>query len=126
MTDVQQEMREYMPAPHRRFLETLSELSNVRRCVTSTQADSGVKEAFNAAVMALTSFRDTHLQIVSRYIIMPARSGAANGQENGKVNLATVSSVHNQGNDKGLSGTGGTSLIPFLKQTRDTTKSTAC
>lgn len=123
---MQQEMRKYMPAPHSRFLERLSELSNVRSYVTSAQADSGVKEAFNAAVMALTSFRDTHVQIVSRYIIMPARSGATSQQDNDKVNLATASSGQDETNATGLYGTGGTSLIPFLKQTRDTTKSTAC
>lgn len=119
-------MRKYMPAPHSRFLERLSELSNVRSFVTSAQADSEVKEAFNAAVMALTSFRDTHVQIVSRYIIMPARSGATGQQDNDKVNLATASSGQDERNASGLYGTGGTSLIPFLKQTRDTTKSTAC
>lgn len=123
---MQQEMRKYMPAPHRRFLETLSDLSNVRPYVASAHADSGVKEAFNAAVMALTSFRDTHVQMVSRYIITPARNGSAGKRDNDKVNLATTSFGRDEKNAAGLYGTGGTSLIPFLKQTRDTTKSAAC
>lgn len=119
-----QEARSYMPGPHRAFLETLAEVSNVRSFVASCQ-DPSLKEAFNAACMMLGSFRDTHIQIVSRYIIMPARRKPS-AEAAGKVNLATTSVVgEKEGDDdeeKALHGTGGTSLIPFLKQTRDTTK----
>lgn len=121
-----QEMRKYMPAPHSRFLEALTKLSNVRSFVASAGSNSPLKEAYNAAVMALSSFRDTHIQIVSRYIIMPARSRAQRKQDADKVNLATASSGQDERNSTGLYGTGGTSLIPFLKQTRDATKNAAC
>lgn len=125
-----QDMRNYMPAPHKRFLETLSALSNVRSYVTSTQTESPLKEAYNAAVLTLSAFRDAHIQIVSRYIIMPARTNVP--VETGtmeKVNLATASAQIkglSETNPTGLYGTGGTSLIPFLKQTRDATKSATC
>ena len=118
-----------MPAPHRRYLETLTTLCNIRPYVLSTQAESPVKEAYNAAVLTLSSFRDAHIQIVSRYIIMPARSRVPVDQSPGKLNLATASSQVTGLDDKnptGLYGTGGTSLIPFLKQTRDTTKDATC
>lgn len=115
-----------MPAPHSRFLETLTKLANIRPYVASAQSDSALKEAYNAAVMALASFRDTHIQIVSRYIIVPARSRAASQQNTEMVNLATASSGLDDENPTGLYGTGGTSLVPFLKQTRDTTKNAAC
>ncbi|KAJ5443790.1 Indoleamine 2-3-dioxygenase [Penicillium daleae] len=125
-----QDMRNYMPAPHKRFLETLSALSNIRSYVTSTQAESPLKEAYNAAVLTLSSFRDAHIQIVSRYIIMPARNNVPVDQRTTeKVNLATASAQIkglNETNPTGLYGTGGTSLIPFLKQTRDATKSATC
>lgn len=125
-----QDMRNYMPAPHKRFLETLSALSNIRSYVTSTQAESPLKEAYNAAVLTLSSFRDAHIQIVSRYIIMPARNNVPVDQRTAeKVNLATASAQIkglNETNPTGLYGTGGTSLIPFLKQTRDATKSATC
>lgn len=121
-------MRNYMPAPHRRFLEVLSDVSNVRPYVASTQAESPVKEAYNAAVLALSTFRDVHIQMVSRYIIMPARSKVPTGQ-GFAINLATAS-THNKCLDdtspNGLFGTGGTNLIPFLKQTRDATKFAMC
>lgn len=118
-----------MPAPHRRFLETLSHLSNIRPYIMSAHADSTLKEAYNAAVLTLSSFRDAHIQIVSRYIILPARSRAPAEQTSEKVNLATASaqvSGPGETNPTGLYGTGGTSLIPFLRQTRDTTKDATC
>lgn len=117
-----------MPAPHKRFLEALSAMSNVRSYVISTQAESPLKEAYNAAVLTLSAFRDTHIQMVSRYIIMPARNNVPADQRS-KINLATTSAQIkglSETNPTGLFGTGGTSLIPFLKQTRDATKSATC
>ncbi|KAF7715133.1 Uncharacterized protein PECH_007441 [Penicillium ucsense] len=125
-----QDMRNYMPAPHKRFLEALSALSNVRSFVMTTAAGSSLREAYNAAVMALTSFRDAHIQMVSRYIILPARNcPPRETKATDTVNLATASAQVDglsESNATGLYGTGGTSLIPFLKNTRDTTKSATC
>ncbi|EPS27511.1 hypothetical protein PDE_02454 [Penicillium oxalicum 114-2] len=127
-----QEMRNYMPASHKRFLEALSSLSNIRPFVNSPQVDSSLKEAYNAAVLALTSFRDAHIQMVSRYIIVPARKQIPPDlkvKSGDTINLATASAQakgSSETNSMGLSGTGGTSLIPFLKHTRDTTKSATC
>lgn len=122
-------MRKYMPAPHREFLKTLSSISNIRNYILSSPTEQALKESYNAAVLALSSFRDSHIQIVSRYIISPARSKAPVIQKSEKVNLATASSQMKGLDDKnptGLYGTGGTSLIPFLKQTRDDTKAATC
>ncbi|KAJ5090305.1 Indoleamine 2-3-dioxygenase [Penicillium argentinense] len=122
-----QEMRKYMPSPHRNFLQTLAKLTNTRRYILSS-TDQSLKEAYNSAVLSLSSFRDAHIQIVSRYIIIPAKSRAPE-QKTERVNLATASSQVKGLEDKnptGLYGTGGTSLIPFLKETRDTTKAATC
>ncbi|CAI7677204.1 unnamed protein product [Penicillium pancosmium] len=122
-----QEMRKYMPAAHSNFLKTLSAISNIREYILSSPTEQALKESYNAAVLSLSSFRDTHIQIVSRYIIKPARSGVP--LKNEKVNLATASTQMKGLDDKnatGLYGTGGTSLIPFLKQTRDDTKAATC
>ncbi|KAJ5171806.1 Indoleamine 2-3-dioxygenase [Penicillium capsulatum] len=123
-----QEMRRYMPAPHRCFLEKLSNLANVRSFVLASGLTSPLREAYNAAIMTLSSFRDAHIQIASRYIIMPACSSARAQAHSDKINLATASyqSGASRANFSGLAGTGGTSLIPFLKQTRDTTKDATC
>lgn len=118
-----------MPAPHREFLKALSTLSNIRDYVLSSPTEQALKESYNAAVLSLSSFRDTHIQIVSRYIIKPARSHPPVIHNNERVNLATATSQMKGLDDKnptGLYGTGGTSLIPFLKQTRDDTKAATC
>jgi indoleamine 2,3-dioxygenase len=70
----------------------------------------------------LRVMRDKHIQIVSRYIILQSRGARAASQpgEPSKPavkNLATAAPKDN----KKLRGTGGTALIPFLKQARDET-----
>jgi indoleamine 2,3-dioxygenase len=121
-------MRNYMPGPHRRFLEMMIRSSNVRQIAMSYKADTEVRNAYNTAVMAVGAFRDKHIQMVSRYIITPSRTRATQ-TSSAQVNLATVTAAHQVTRSKdtpaGYSGTGGTDLIPFLKQTRDTTKAAA-
>lgn len=119
-----------MPGPHRRFLELLSQISNVRSYAMGHKADSAVRQAYNTAVMSLGRFRDSHVQMVTRYIILAAKMKHPNTKsESAQVNLATTTTTQmRDSNEKvvgGLHGTGGTDLIPFLKQTRDTTKAAA-
>ncbi|KAJ5792287.1 Indoleamine 2-3-dioxygenase [Penicillium pulvis] len=119
------EMRDYMPGPHRRFLEVLTHYSNIRSFVISSPNEQSLKEAYNAACLTLSAFRDTHVKVVSRYIVLAAKRGASNTQSSENVNLATASAQVDglkDDNPSGLYGTGGTALMPFLKQTRDTTK----
>jgi indoleamine 2,3-dioxygenase len=86
---------------------------------------AAVEEAFQTATRALAEFRNKHLQMVTRYIIIPSRQ--PNGSQG--VNLATVSSRLKEPSAAGgmppgggeLTGTGGTALLPFLKQSRDET-----
>lgn len=133
-----QEVREYMPEPHRLFLQHVTESypGGMRRAVAELLAGGGEEEegvlseeqlalraAFQAATKALAEFRNKHLQIVTRYIIIPSRQ--PNPERS--VNLATASSRIKfssgaEGTEGGeLTGTGGTALLPFLKQSRDET-----
>ncbi|KAK3900648.1 hypothetical protein C8A05DRAFT_17065 [Staphylotrichum tortipilum] len=128
--DYHREVKEYMPEGHRRFLADLEEAypCGLRKMVGElVMADGGspavaaVKEAFDAAVAALGAFRNRHLQMVTRYIIIPSRQPGGAGQG---VNLATASSARatsGGGGREELTGTGGTALLPFLKQSRDET-----
>jgi indoleamine 2,3-dioxygenase len=77
-----------------------------------------VTAAYNLAVARLAAFRDIHIQIVTRYIILPSRKAPAT--QSGGLNLAVASTMRKSG--EGLSGTGGTELMPFLKQSRDETR----
>lgn len=114
-----EEMRQYMPGPHRRFLERISETANLQDLSmrkTSHPHQDSLRKAYQAAVQALSDFRGVHMQIVARYIIVPSRQASMPG----RMNLA-VASQADRGGSKSLTGTGGTDLIPFLKQTRQET-----
>lgn len=109
------EMRDYMPGPHRRFLEHLAIVSNVREYVTSKN-DGNLTLAFDGCLAMLKAFRDKHILIVTRYIVLQARlykqAGSTNTLRSG---LSKTAEIDEQ------KGTGGTSLLPFLKQCRDET-----
>lgn len=91
-------MREYMMAPHRDFIEFLTTAPSIRDFCAS---DADLVEAFNKCLVELKAFRDAHIKMVTRYIIIPS----------GRVGDVV----------DGVRGTGGTDLMPFLKQMRDET-----
>lgn len=125
-----EEVREYMPGGHRRLLEHVRRSGSIRALAalpTSGAEHATMQEAYAAAVKALTEFRTGHVGIVTAYIIVPSRKAMA--EDMNKVNLATMSTLQQtekkeagkeSANDQ-LTGTGGTALLPFLKQSRDET-----
>ncbi|KAI5370261.1 Putative indoleamine 2,3-dioxygenase [Septoria linicola] len=126
------EMRQYMPGPHARFLEAVTKVANIRAFVDEHRYDRNLSLAFDACVAMLSAFRDRHIQMVSRYIIIKsAEAKKAAGQEGEaqqqkkKINIAyrAKSTPKDAGKDdeKAEKGTGGTSLIPFLRQARNET-----
>ncbi|KDR68496.1 hypothetical protein GALMADRAFT_256718 [Galerina marginata CBS 339.88] len=118
-------MQLYMPRHHRAFLNHLANDPRPLRNLVLQSAyreddetdkareeGSALLEAYNAAVMALKEFRDSHMIIVALYIIGPARHA-----RHSLVEASTSTSP-----DRGLKGTGGTDLVRFLKGVRDQTK----
>ena len=126
-----QEMRSYMPGPHRRFLEHVSNVANIRDYVESHRLNRSLSIAYDASLAMLRSLRDKHIQMVSRYIIVKSRESRSHSRSISPrsapqpVNLATANKKHDSKDGrlgiKKLRGTGGTALIPFLKQARDET-----
>jgi len=125
-----QDMRSYMPGPHRRFLEHVSSVANIREYVGSHTSNRALSIAYDACLAMLRALRDKHIQMVSRYIIIKSRESRSNTRSISPraapqpINIASASKQ--QGKDvrpggKKLRGTGGTALIPFLKQARDET-----
>ncbi|QKX56955.1 uncharacterized protein TRUGW13939_04063 [Talaromyces rugulosus] len=119
-----QEMRGYMPGPHRRFLENVGSVANIKDFVQARRSDKALCLAYDACLAMLRALRDKHIQMVSRYIIIKSREQRRNSQSmtpqavrSSIVNLANPKS----GDNKKTRGTGGTALIPFLKQARDET-----
>jgi indoleamine 2,3-dioxygenase len=125
-----QEMRDYMPGPHARFLDDIEAVANIRQYVELHQENIELRDAYNAAVATLSGFRDKHIQLVTRYIILPSRmprlpiEGDIHGD---RVNLASASTKMAAGAPltQELVGTGGTKLIPFLRTSRDETRDAA-
>lgn len=129
-----------MPGPHRRFLEHLTTVANIRDYATRHKGNKALSSAYDGALDALTNFRSTHVQIVTRYIIHPstaekrrvAAAAALSGSSPSTKRLSQAMALveteeprhglaRDEASKKGLRGTGGTKLIPFLKQARDET-----
>lgn len=126
-----EEAREYMPGPHRRFLSYVELLGSIQKLAIAAKLSRDpvqvrLCEAYTAATEALAMFRSEHMQIVTRYIILPARSaGQGVGSrrldvEKRPQNLASLTISAREGSYK-LRGTGGTMLVPFLRKARDVT-----
>lgn len=112
-------MQTYMPRHHRAFINHLKVTPRPIRGLVSLNASNGVDgsasslaKAYDAAVLALKGLRDSHIRIATLYIIsqMPRRNetGAQTREEMGHV----------------AKGTGGSDLVPFLKNSRDDTTRT--
>lgn len=94
-----QEMREYMPPPHRRFVETMERGPDLRAYVMAHETDAPqLMDRYNACIAALDQFRYLHLKIAVEYISQQAPPGAE-----GK-------------------GTGGTDLRAFLGAVKKETR----
>lgn len=119
------EVREYMPGPHRCLLVHAARMGSIRQlamATPTTEAQRRLRAVYVAAAQALGSFRDKHIQMVTRYIILPSKQGhgaLASRTIRQRHNLASSSSSRK--GDVELTGTGGTALVPFLKTARDET-----
>jgi indoleamine 2,3-dioxygenase len=137
------QMRAYMPGPHRRFLQYIERIANIRSFVEIHADNAALRVAYDACLAMLRHFRDIHIQMVSRYIIVKSREGRSHVPRDApsgtkRMNLAVASSMRDTSSStspppidgvrspevsrlRKLRGTGGTALIPFLKQARDET-----
>jgi indoleamine 2,3-dioxygenase len=88
-------MRDFMPIPHRRFIQHLEEGPSIRAFAESHAETSPVVEE---AVKELYEFRQLHLEMVAEYIM---KQGSKSGP--------------------GATGTGGTNPMIFCKQVRNDT-----
>ncbi|KAI9334361.1 Indoleamine 2,3-dioxygenase [Zopfochytrium polystomum] len=110
-------MREYMPGPFRRFVYAIADSYSIRSFKAWLGEVDSTVDAFNRCVEGMRAFRDKHIQMVALYIVVQARKkmevgyvGTPAGVKTERVNQALLAR-----------GTGGTNLMPFLKQTRDET-----
>lgn len=116
--DFMSEMRSYMPGSHQDFLMRIQEVTTIREYVLSKHdSDPELTLSYDACLAMLKLFRDKHIQIVTRYIILQAKKAPKLGSSS-TLRSGLAKSKAKIGEEK---GTGGTSLLPFLKQCRDET-----
>ncbi|KAG0038873.1 hypothetical protein BGZ83_002974 [Gryganskiella cystojenkinii] len=146
-----QKMKLYMPGPHRAFLDHLAKVANLRDYVLAKSTAEGFEtnaaaqdlvQIYDACLHQIKLFRDTHIQVVTRYIMTQARRGPPEGWEdyrvkvdvaeplkptNGTVTTAAAAAAApvngNHEVDPPMKGSGGSDLMPFLKTNRDETQS---
>lgn len=112
------EMRQYMPGRHQDFLIKLEEISNIHEFVlTHGDSNPNLILSYDACLAMLKLFRDKHIQIVTRYIVLQAKKTNKLGSST-TLRSGLARKKKNGAEEK---GTGGTSLLPFLKQCRDET-----
>ncbi|KAH0848757.1 Indoleamine 2,3-dioxygenase [Fonsecaea pedrosoi] len=130
------EMRQYMPGPHRRFLQAVEGAANIRDFVEYNKSNQQLTVSYDACLAMLRSLRDKHIQMVSRYIIVKSRESRSMSRTRresspdeiprGGTGIASIrygrpEEAGSTQKKKKMRGTGGTALIPFLKQARDET-----
>lgn len=98
-----------MPPAHQNFLHSLELGPSVREFVRS-RGDARLQEIYNDCVKAMVSLRSYHLQIVAKYIVIPASQQSKKNQ------------TSEEPPEEGNKGTGGTDLMHFLKSVRGTTE----
>ncbi|CAK1360336.1 Indoleamine 2,3-dioxygenase 1 [Cercospora beticola] len=115
VSDFAARMRDYMPGPHARFLAAMEESASIRNFVIANTGESDLRTAYDACLKELEVFRNKHIQIVSRYIVIPAREAARKAS-------SQSSPLESDGGRKELRGVGGAPLMPFLRGMRDETR----
>ncbi|KAG8905913.1 hypothetical protein FRB99_007993 [Tulasnella sp. 403] len=119
------QMEQYMPRHHRAFLQHLrsANQTHVRALIASALDNASpfsqkLEEAYDHAVMSLKKLRDGHIRIATLYIVNQARGGC-------RAHPSGIPANAEKPKLEDVRGTGGTSLVPFLKECRDNTKRTA-
>ena len=119
-------MRALMPRRHRDFLSALEERANIRSYVQTKRAESETKpivKVYEDAVLALTTFRDAHIRMATKYIAKASREPARPSTPGTPDKGATYGGGHAEETGKEAArGTGGQPFLPFLRQSRDDTK----
>ncbi|KAJ5094685.1 hypothetical protein N7456_010546 [Penicillium angulare] len=128
-------MRDYMPGPHRRFLIHFAKVANIRAFVEMNRDHEKLINSYNACIGALVKFRDVHLKITNSYILQHNPNSYRNAKRqqgaykprqvhidsNTQSGGTATANLSHKKIEIAVRGTGGTDLLPFLKQIRDET-----
>ncbi|POR37740.1 Uncharacterized protein TPAR_02082 [Tolypocladium paradoxum] len=94
-------------------------LPSLRAFVKQRQSNKDLAHAYESCMQQLRPWRDKHMAVVSKCIVRPARL-AEQSTRNGHAEKLEVDAFEARKGEE-LQGTGGSALIPFLRQPRDET-----
>lgn len=111
-------MRNYMPRAHRRLIQDISSQLPLKSFVQQQDSER-LNRAFRHCVTKLVAFRSYHINIVSRFITVPA---ARARQRRTQEQESEVDTARRAPTALEEIGTGGSSIMTFLKTVREHTK----
>jgi indoleamine 2,3-dioxygenase len=111
-------MRTYMPREHREFLDVAEKLPSIRDFVESRPDDKTLVDAYNSCLQQLSNWRSRHTGVVTTHIVNQARKQKPAEVRPDPEEVRDGLSVKDE---YALQGSGGSALIPFLKQARQET-----
>ncbi|XP_064823594.1 indoleamine 2,3-dioxygenase 2-like isoform X1 [Oncorhynchus masou masou] len=111
-------MRNYMPPSHKCLIQDISLQPSLRGFVQQ-QACEPLTAAFQLCVTKLLALRSYHINVVSRFITVPAARARQLRNQGNISQEETVSRAPTALEEK---GTGGSGIMSFLKTVRDRTR----
>uniref|UniRef100_A0A8C5GFY5 Indoleamine 2,3-dioxygenase 2-like n=1 Tax=Gouania willdenowi TaxID=441366 RepID=A0A8C5GFY5_GOUWI len=112
-------MRNYMLPAHKQLIQDLS-LQPSLRAFVQQQASNPLKEAFHLCVTKLLALRSYHINVVSRFITVQASLARQMQVQSQRSKAGEMISKAPKALEE--RGTGGSSIMTFLKTVRDHTK----
>lgn len=113
-------MRNYMPPAHKQLIQDISSQPSLRSFVQQ-QPSEHLKQAFHLCVTKLLALRSYHINVVSRFITVPAARARQLRNQSQDLEEDMVSRAPTGLEER---GTGGSGIMSFLKTVRDQTKDT--
>lgn len=107
-----------MPPAHRRLVEDISAQPSLKTFVQQ-RASEELTQAFQNCVRKLLALRNYHISVVSRFITIPAARARQIRDQTIEVEEEIVSKAPAVLEER---GTGGSSIMMFLKNVRNETK----
>lgn len=112
-------MRNYMPPAHKQMIQDISMLKPSLRNFVQQQSNERLTQAFQLCVTKLLELRNYHINMVSRFISVPAARARQLRDESKDSKENMISKAPTALEER---GTGGSSIMSFLKTVRDETK----
>ncbi|XP_035497015.1 indoleamine 2,3-dioxygenase 1 [Scophthalmus maximus] len=111
-------MRNYMPPAHKQLIQDISLQPSLRGFVQQ-QASERLNQAFHLCVTRILSLRSYHINVVSRFITVPAARARQLRKQGLDLEGEMISRAPTALEER---GTGGSGIMTFLKDVRDQTK----